>query len=320
MDEFELDYLNFKKEEALINKRKEIYKDLSFFEIVGGKKEKEFEDALELLSEINKLIKDNINIKKHVLLEMIDASVHIKNELLLGRLNDDECIIQDSTDLSSRYLFNKIFNIVIEEIEKLKKEEQLQNYSKVKYGIPLSSYLIYCDELFNNDINRIFLSMIQDSIDKSDNEDIKEELIEAKYNLIFMNDHLESEMLLNNFEVDKNILITAGFYMSFSNMPKEINTSIFSGIILDNLKKTQSVLKKYKKKDGLLDSKTILRTCYMRANLFLIDEDSIIKSNVGYYDEISKRKNTNPDGDILITDTYNKSLEDKRLYRGIGIK
>ncbi|MDD2625448.1 MAG: hypothetical protein GX032_01585 [Tenericutes bacterium] len=319
MDEFELAYLNYKKEEALINKRKELYEDLAYFEAIGSKDSEDFKETMSSLSNINDLIKDCMDIEEHKLLEMINASVHLKNELLLGQFDDQESIIRDSKDLPNRYLFNRIFNRILQELESLKKEEELQKYSEIKYGVRLSSYLIYCDNLFNDDINRVYLSMIQDSINTIEDENIKYELIEAKYNLIFLNDYLESEMLMNNFEVDNNIPIMANFYMRFTDIPNEINASIFGGIILDNLKKTQFDLKKHNVK-GKLDSKNILRTCFMRANLFMLDEESVIKSNVEYYDEISKRKSINPNGDILITDTYAKALKDKTLYRGISIK
>lgn len=215
MDEYKMAYSKFSNEESLVMGREKVYKKLMNLEIDGLKDTEEYTKQLNVLDFINETFKNKIDKTRYQLIDLIYACAYIKNELIIMNVNDEESIMYKHDDLSYRYLFNLFFNKTIEKIERVgsvNSKESIKSFSTIKYNKRMSSTQIDFDRYISEDINRVYLSMIQDKIDNTKDKKLKEELIEAKYKLIYMNYSLESEMLQSNYKVDEIIPLKANFF------------------------------------------------------------------------------------------------------------
>ena len=215
MDEYKMAYSKFSNEESLVMGREKVYKKLMNLEIDGLKDTEEYTKQLNVLDFINETFKNKIDKTRYQLIDLIYACAYIKNELIIMNVNDEESIMYKHDDLSYRYLFNLFFNKTIEKIERVgsvNSKDSIKSFSTIKYNKRMSSTQIDFDRYISEDINRVYLSMIQDKIDNTKDKKLKEELIEAKYKLIYMNYSLESEMLQSNYKVDEIIPLKANFF------------------------------------------------------------------------------------------------------------
>lgn len=215
MDEYKMAYSKFSNEESLVMGREKVYKKLMNLEIDGLKDTEEYTKQLNVLDFINETFKNKIDKTRYQLIDLIYACAYIKNELIIMNVNDEESIMYKHDDLSYRYLFNLFFNKTIEKIERVgsvNSKDSIKSFSTIKYNKRMSSTQIDFDRYISEDINRVYLSMIQDKIDNTKDKKLKKELIEAKYKLIYMNYSLESEMLQSNYKVDEIIPLKANFF------------------------------------------------------------------------------------------------------------
>ncbi len=326
MDEYKMAYSKFSNEESLVMGREKVYKKLMNLEIDGLKDTEEYTKQLNVLDFINETFKNKIDKTRYQLIDLIYACAYIKNELIIMNVNDEESIMYKHDDLSYRYLFNLFFNKTIEKIERVgsvNSKESIKSFSTIKYNKRMSSTQIDFDRYISEDINRVYLSMIQDKIDNTKDKKLKEELIEAKYKLIYMNYSLESEMLQSNYKVDEIIPLKANFFIDYLGISEERAYNLFNRIIFNNLVKNKREILEYSDREIKANELELtLRSCYIRANLFLVNEDSIIRDNIEYYDEVSKRDYFDgySKGDIIITDSYSSAMKDKVKYKALIIK
>ena len=164
--------------------------------------------------------------------------------------------------------------------------EQLREFLEKNAESPdvqqMSNLAYYIGELyesFESDLFCGFMELLQESIDEEDNLELKNRLIKMKYNLSYLNEQVESDMMVNKFTVvPENFILNSLFNAEMVNFNLDIynflkndygSDKVISQIycLMDMFDEEFENPEKY--------SSSIARQCLLRSAFLLLSDDII---------------------------------------------
>lgn len=287
---------NFNKEELTIiesflqssHKINTIYEKLYNLEINNQKNSKEYLNLIkELKEEINiennKYQKANLTIEqKTKIIELLSTNPNSsKTDSITTIIN------QSDNDTITRRIFNILVNQTIVNIDYTKNNiptellellnnfglslddnktyTEITNYSKIQLAI-------------NNDINSIFLVILQETLNLWKYSKYKNNLLKALYSTSFINKDIEKELLNNNFNIPNNIYLSSklvnDLLKSNSNIYNIINTLLVEPQIEKHIINLLEI-KDSEYNNPSINISSILTECYIRSLLTFLNDDRI---------------------------------------------
>lgn len=286
--------------------------DLECFNEYGSEEYLKTLDYIDMVNEyIDELTTSN-NEKFDDLLDFLDYLKYHRFEIPYA--NDTDSIILESDDKIYRRLFNVYFEKGLEIILKAgKKHSDTYIIFKTNYETTFKNQTI--KEIIEEDINRNFLTILQDVIEDQNNEDVRYELLNAKYNLIYLNPKLEQELLNNKFKIGYTIPQSSEFYLNLLGVK---TSNLFIKLeVLKNIRRELNEILNLKNDDyDYNKAQIIIRSAYLRANMGMLEQKELEFLNEKFYEDLSASplKNSNSKSKILIADTFSKTLKDKKKY------
>lgn len=280
-----------------------IYMQLYYLEINGMKNKQEFNH---LLNTLNLAIKTEKKIYSNIYLpyEKIDYIMWYiyENKLKPDSPDEIESLIKQKYD-------NRIFRRIITTLRKktiyndkfiqcvFPKDifEIINRYEAKKSDGLVMRKIHGCVDLreaIENDTFNIYLILLQEFIDNKEYIMYKNELIRAKYNMAFIDELIEKKMIENKFEVKTPLHLRSGIVADLH----EINIDIYK--LLKNSIGEKSAIhqisellivydREYDDSEKIISS--ILRQCMIRANLIIMNDESIMNINNRFKNLIQSR-------------------------------
>lgn len=318
MEEIKKGRIIFDKIQNLVNlyeNKEDLYYSLIDLEYCGLYGSEEYKRTLEYIEILNEHINEVEASYKLSFDDNFNLSVYLKcTHIELPFSSNIESLLNENSDKVYRRIFDIFYEKNIDIL--FKKGEEFLN---VYIGFKTNEKITYNEQTMldyvDSDVNRSFLTILQDAIEDSENSDIKHDLLIAKYNLIYLSPRIEQEMLSNKFKINHSIPLFSEFYLDLmetknSNIKLKITT-------LKNIKKEFEKINKFDNTDYENNRvETTLRSCYIRANMILLSEKQIELLNRKYYQDLvsSSFNNSKSKNEMLITKTFAKSLKDKKKY------
>lgn len=296
---------NFNKDElALIeillqssNKINSIYDKLYKLEITKQKDSPEYNNQLEMLKKAIKSEKkkyQNANLTSEQQYKIIELLANTPNSL---KISDTFSIIkQDDNDKLIRRVINILISQTITNIDYSKILNEVLEIIKA-LGIPIDDEELSKDinnqsriELaINNDINLVFLAILQESSSLFKYSEYKNELKKAIYNTSFINIDIEGQLIENNFNLPDNIYISSKLINDILKTEPTIYNRILSIIVQTQIiMHIKSLLEikdeNYNNRNTNISS--IINQCYIRALLTFMNDDEIYKLNEQFHELI----------------------------------
>lgn len=142
-------------------------------------------------------------------------------------------------------------------------------------------------KLVEKDFYSTYITILEDEIYK--NQDLREELIKSKYNTIFINEELESNLILNDFVINKKILLSSE---STSTQIYEIDREHYSlykeGLL--NLMSNRHLFAMYNSKEDNFEQ-TIRNTMFKSIVIMSDEKEEFIDKIYSFYDNQPKYSN-----------------------------
>ena len=143
------------------------------------------------------------------------------------------------------------------------------------------------------DFFNCFLYFIQESINKSDNVNIENNLIRAKYNIIYQNKDIENMLISNNFEIPSDLYLSSEFVSKFFNYNMkefyELKNKWSSDIATVQIFKLIEISDKDLEKLPI-NLRVIIRNCLLKAALMVINDDNIADVNYVFHELVDNKK------------------------------
>lgn len=278
------DYRDISDLILISNKIKKIYDELYNIEIYKNK------DSEEYYNKLCKL-KDVIDIENGIYKKIGDNN-H-KNLTILGYLLKDKIdikeLIEEFLIFSSNPIMSRILNHFIRNIVKDKDiiPEFLsiffQDYQIAKNEITnsiLSSYE------FKDSLNSDLINCLLAIIEKEKNIEITDKLKEVKYLVSYLYPDLESCLVKNNFEIEKNPYVGSIFVGQTNKWPQEIIKKIRIMYGLTYYEDTVNSMLQYCDED-LLDNnikyKLVISQIFLRTVFIILDSETIMELNDSFH-------------------------------------
>lgn len=321
MNEFELGeqiFEDLKPIFKLYELKETIYSDLLDLELCGDFGGYEYKKNIKLLGLLNNQIESKLKQKNYSTAQIIYFLGYLRSSYL--EQDEGHIVTQVLEDEDKTYL--RIYDYFFEKgLDDLLNcgNENLEIYIKFKDGREESLENHTVREYVNKDINRSFLTLLQDEIENPKNEDVLYDLLFAKYNLIYLNPEIENELISSNFKIGHLIPTTSSFYLNFMGLDYTSSKDVLLEEIdvltngISNITNDE-----YKHDKGGI----IVLSSFLRANLFLLEQEKIEELNVNYYEDLSNLPidKSRAKGQITVSDTFQKALRDKKKYHNLSIK
>ncbi len=130
----------------------------------------------------------------------------------------------------------------------------------------------------NKDLFHIFVALIDEYSKIKTNSSIRDNLVRAKYQTSFINKEIEKEMLETDFETSETITISSPFVSLITDAGKELYDILRNRHCYDEASEQIARILDIENHDYADPEKRtsiILRQCYLRACLALLDEEKI---------------------------------------------
>jgi len=259
-----------------------LYKKLYDLEIIDKKDTDDYKRILEhlniLIEKENKLYKEcNLNSEKCISW----VGYLLKDKSLFALKNDLESIVtQDYNDRVIRRILSVLTKIMEKDHDFVKKmiPSDLINTAK-ELNIPnidkmLSfsiSNSVEIQKAYEKDLYSTYLLFLNDSIKKENNEKIRNNLINSKYNFSFIDKEIEEDMISNNFEVSDDLYLTSRltadlFCMNlnlYNSLKDSFNSKISMKQIIELLKISDVEYNDFSKKTTSIVRKSLLKASFL---------------------------------------------------------
>ncbi len=206
---------------------KVFYANLFALELEGRVDSKEYEAIITNLIAIRKMESDALN---KIYLQQDNRETILKELLKKIPIKDKitNNIYRRLEDVINTYYIESYNKIFIENMEKA--EENKGNRSDHDINLFVNSYL---KSVINSSIETSFIYFLNESIGRVE-QDVRETLINEKYQIFFLNKSIEKEMVLNYFRQDKQLYVYAN-HIELNNFKAMLFESIKKAIIVDKL-------------------------------------------------------------------------------------
>lgn len=299
----------------LYEDKEDLYYSLLDLEYYGLYRDEEYKKTLGYIEMLNEYINEITPSYKESFNDTLNLLAYLKyTRFELPFLSNMDSLFNEHADKTFRRVFDIFYEKNLNVL--MKADELYQNkYVEFKTGEKRTYKEQSIIDSVEEDVSRSFLTILQDAIEDPENIDIRHDLLNAKYNLIYLNPKIEQEMLLNEFKIGHSIPLSSEFYLGLMGIATPTSTSKI--VALKKIKKELDEIDKFNNSDyDYNKTETILRSCYIRANMTLLTEKQVELLNEKYYTDLllfpfdkSKSKN-----EMLITKTFTKSLKDKKKY------
>lgn len=333
---------NFTKEELTIiesfikssHNIKNIYEKLEQLDINNLKNSQEY------IYLINKL-KEEINIENN---KYKNANLTTEQktkiiELLANNPNSsrkdniDTIINQQDNDLITRRVFNILINQTITNIDYTKNNIPTELLEFIKdYNLSINDNKInkeinnytQIQLAISNDINLVFLSILQDNLNLWKYSQYKNNLLKSFYSALFINKNIEEQLINNNFNIDNNVYISSKLINDLLKSNSTIYNIISSILVEPQLDSHISNLLKIKDTEynyPSINIYSILTECYIRSLLtFLTNERVQYLKNQFHYSIINPTySKNNRNSQEIIINCFKNIKQDKSKKRIISL-
>lgn len=177
--------------------------------------------------------------------------------------------------------YQNIKKIIPEEVIELLKQLGMPNPDKLASQSAYSNIKI--QESLEIDTLNAYLSILQEYIQKEDYRSFRNQLINSKYNITFINKEIEKGMLSNNFDIPETLYINSKMIADLHQVDSNIYDLLKDHYSIQISAKQISEIIEISDMDYSDQNKattSILRQCLMRASFLLMSDDAI--SNVNY--------------------------------------
>lgn len=333
---------NFTKEELTIiesfikssHNIKNIYEKLEQLDINNLKNSQEY------IYLINKL-KEEINVENN---KYKNANLTTEQKIKIIELlasnpnssrkdNIDTIINQQDNDLITRRVFNILINQTITNIDYTKNNiptellefikdynlsindnkinKEINNYTKIQLAI-------------SNDINLVFLSILQDNLNLWKYSQYKNNLLKSFYSTLFINKDIEEQLINNNFNIDNNVYISSKLINDLLNSNSTIYNIISSILVEPQLDSHISNLLKIKDTEynyPSINIYSILTECYIRSLLTFLTNERVqyLKKQFHYLIINPAYSKDNRNSQEIIINCFKNIKQDKSKKRIISL-
>ena len=304
MEKRKLEKRNYETIEKLINITRSIdvlYKKLYELEILGKKETEEYNknlDYLKIAIDVENKIYNDINSDSNL-------SILIYDYLLQDRLPDEfisdkDCIVlQDISNLVIRRIISTLKRQIMSNVDVIKDiiSKELTSIIKVITNF-IDNINILENEMINlsilvesleKDLYGGFLSFLKENMTDKNNENIINELIKTKYLVLFINKNIESDMLINNFNISEYFELNSNYIAKLIKMPnnelKEYKDLYYENDITNQINKLLII----SNSDYNISTKNIeaiLRECFIRAIFLFLSDSNISDLNFDFHEYI----------------------------------
>lgn len=307
----------------------QLYKKLIELESTGKKDSEEYQKYLgylNMLIEIEDNYYSNINMSFDKIKEVLD------NILLVigGKISslDDHCALDQNYDNSIAIrICKKLYDLLKSDSESFSKFPKIKaieaNISQEFNGI---ANVLEIDKIYCKKVMIEFMGFLQKEIDDELNKGRTDDLIKAKYYMTFRNKDLEKEMISKGFNISsmQPSVDEKGFANSHGmnvNKCTEYRNVICGGFAAGQMDKIFLIKDlDYSNPKDMITS--ILRRCYLRASLLMLDEDTfnmINDANNKYLDQSDPNVEVNFVSRQLIKMCLDSYKSDKEAQRKLKI-
>ena len=221
------------------------------------------------------------NIDTKVALEDMDYIFHSNSKTLYLRrvLNLIEEKMHDDYDGMKKY---DLSCMNCDELA-MKEDEQLSRFEtdyldKLFIGRTIKKYIVYETRL-------MFLCLLNEYNENSMFKSPKKDIACIKYTCAFLNPHIEDELMENNFDIPKNVLVNSNLYAYLYNFTKEDYLELQDSYGYNHALTLINEILQYNDL-YYLDSKNIwdvcVLKCMLRSYLLHLSDGSLMKLNAEY--------------------------------------
>ena len=333
---------NFTKEELTIIESflkssqniKNIYDKLEQLDINNLKNNEEYITLInklkkEIIKENNKYKNNNLTTeKKAKIIELL-----ANNHNLSKKENINIIINQQDNDLITRRVFNILTNQTIPNIDYTKKHIPTDLLELLNtYGLPIKNNKTF-KEINNytkiqlaisNDINIIFLSILQENLNLWKYSQYKNNLLKSFYSTLFINKDIEEQLINNNFNMNNNIYISSKLTNDLLKSNSIIYNTITSILVEPQLNLHITNLLKIKDNEynyPSINIYSIITECYIRSLLTFLTNDRIqyLKQQFHYIINNTTYQKNNRNSQETIINCFNNVKHDKSKKRIISL-
>lgn len=297
---------DFEKLETLLQSSTEIssiYDKLCELEINSQKDSKEYE---ELLTKLSKLIKKEKDEYQKINFSHKDCIKYLK--LLEAKTNIHGMDTRITSTLAhyKNRIIKRIMNNLVDVLERNRNfhqeiinKEIVNSFPNIIKNIPTEALIKSVGDsakiqtAINNDIQNMFLSILEETILSKFNKDYRRELIQAKYCILFTNKNMESLFISRNFDIPDIVYISSKIINQLVNS-SEFGYDSIKYITLKSLVKTDinNLLNlndsDYKNHNVYFNS--IICKCHIRAALSLMPNSQVDQFNEEFHEIIENKK------------------------------
>lgn len=313
---------------------KNIYDKLEQLDINNLKNNEEYITLInklkkEIIKENNKYKNNNLTTeKKAKIIELL-----ANNHNLSKKENINIIINQQDNDLITRRVFNILTNQTIPNIDYTKKNIPTELLELLNtYGLPIKNNKTF-KEINNytkiqlaisNDINIIFLSILQENLNLWKYSQYKNNLLKSFYSTLFINKDIEEQLINNNFNMNNNIYISSKLTNDLLKSNSIIYNTITSILVEPQLDLHITNLLKIKDNEynyPSINIYSILTECYIRSLLTFLTNDRIqyLKQQFHYIINNTTYQKDNRNSQDTIINCFNNVKYDKSKKRIISL-
>jgi len=308
MGRYKLEKKDFEEIAALINVTTAIsndYKALYNLEINGKKDNEEYKKVLDNLHMDIDFENKLYNEYYHLNYDKCNAWLEYLFENNMPEKIEKDMETMMKQDYSNRIIMrilNTLINKMTENYHDVKKiipEEMIEILKQI--GIPnpdrMLSQSAYSSIKIQNaleiDTINAYLSILEEYIKKEDYRNFRNQLINSKYNITFINKQIEKDMISNNFDISDTLYINSKMIADLYQLDSTIYDVLKDHYIIQIASKQISEVIEIGDMDYSDQNKaitSILRQCLMRASFLLMSDDTISDINYTFHEFIEGEK------------------------------
>lgn len=282
----------FKTSESI----EKIYQRLYKLEINGKKNSIEYRkyfDYLNISLEVEQRLYNENDMNAIKCSALLD---YILKEKLLHCVSDDECIAKRNyKNANIRRVYNILDNKMHEDYEGMKDLEANDSVDETSFDkeyldFRFRSFLV--KQNIEKETNMNFLIFLNEYYNKSSFKNFRNDITRIKYYLAMINKDIESELIYNNFEIIKNVLINSNIYAycyGMSNTDYLMLQKYFGQV--NAMEQINNILKyndlQYLDFNNSCD--ICIRSCLLRSYLLLLDDLTLLELNDMFKENLYKK-------------------------------
>jgi len=247
--------------------------------------------------------------------------------------NIDTIINQQDNDLITRRVFNILINQTVTNIDYTKNNIPTELLEFINaYNIPINDNKInkeinnytQIQLAISNDINLVFLSILQDNLNLWKYSQYKNNLLKSFYSTLFINKNIEEQLINNNFNIDNNVYISSKLINDLLKSNSTIYNIISSILVEPQLDSHISNLLKIKDTEynyPSINIYSILTECYIRSLLTFLTNERVqyLKKKFHYLTVNPTYSKDNRNSQEIIINCFKNIKQDKSKKRIISL-